>query len=387
VGKQPPINLNGLVAALYVMTWAVSLPLIPVYAAGQGAEPFVIGLIVSSNVLMPLLLSLPMGIASDRLSTLWVTRISAAVLLVSYIVVAASRSLEVLAAALVVVGFADAGMIIAAQTYVAKVSTDEDRDRNFAQFAVWVSIGSLIGPIVGGALADHWGFRAAFTCSATVAALVFILSWFLDNPTSPGGAQIVPASPASLRDAGTLLRDPGVRFVLLTSWGLILATSVRHSFFPLYLKTVGISTTLIGVILSCYSLFQIIARPAMGQAIQRLGRVGVLAAALATVIVGLALTPWLTTFWPLAFAFSLVGVGTGFTQPLTMSLVSGRATAGTRGLAIGLRQWVNQIAQIAGPPLLGFVAGMMGLRAAFHVAAVICAIGFIWLVRLGRVRS
>jgi MFS family permease len=125
----------------------------------------------------------------------------------------------------------------------------------------------------------------------------------------------------------------------------------------------------------------------MGPAIRRLRHVGTLAAALAAVIAGIAMTPWLTSFWPLAVAFSLVGVGTGLTQPMTMSLISGRATASTRGLAIGLRQLVNQIAQISGPPLLGAIAGLMGLQAAFHAAAAIAAFGFVWLLRLARVRS
>ena len=115
--------LNGLLATLFVMTWNVSLPLVPVYAASQGAGPFVIGLIVSSNVLMPFLLALPMGIASDRLTTRWVARISAGVMVASYALVVASRSFEVLVVALIAVGFADIGLIVAAQTYVAKMST------------------------------------------------------------------------------------------------------------------------------------------------------------------------------------------------------------------------------------------------------------------------
>jgi MFS family permease len=387
--RRPPINLNNLLATLFVTTWNVTLPLVPVYVAAQGARPFIIGLIVSSNTLMPLLLALPMGIAADRLSTRWITRISAAVMVASYVLVVASESLELLVVALTAVGVADVGLIVAAQTYVAKMSTDRDRDRNFSQFAAWVSVGSLIGPILGGVLADQWGFRAAFWCSLSLAAVVFALSWLLAAPKPPHGtaAEMAHADAPSLRDVGALVRDPGVGFVLLTSGLLIVATSVRHSFFPLYLKTLGMSTTLIGVILSCYSLFQIAARPVMEHAIRRLRHVGVLAAALATVITGIAVTPWLSSFWPLVFAFSLVGVGTGFTQPLTMSLISGRATAGTRGLAIGLRQVVNQIAQITGPPLLGMVAGLLGLRAVFHVAAVIAAFGFVWLLRLARVRS
>jgi MFS family permease len=219
-----------------------------------------------------------------------------------------------------------------------------------------------------------------------LSAVVFALSWFLTNPPAPETTESILSGAPPLRDAATLLRDPGVGLVLVTSGVLLLATSVRHSFFPLYLKTVGISTTLIGVILSCYSLLQIVARPLMGTAIRRLGRVGVLSVALATVVAGVAITPWLTSFWPLAFAFSLVGIGTGFTQPMTMSIISGRASASARGLAMGLRQLVNQFATFAGPPLLGVVAGAAGLGAAFHVAAGIASLGFVALLRLARLR-
>jgi MFS family permease len=168
------------------------------------------------------------------------------------------------------------------------------------------------------------------------------------------------------------------------SAALMFGTSVRYSFLPLYLAGIGMSTTLIGVIFSLNSFSQMIVRPAIATAVERLRHAGTLAVALGITVAGLALTPWVTSFWALAAAFCLVGAGTGVTQPLTMSLISGHATATTRGLALGLRMTVNQGAHVVGPPVLGVIVGMLGIGAAFHLAAVVAVFGFVSLARFAR---
>jgi MFS family permease len=382
-------NLNSILTVVFVTTWHTSLPLVPVYAEARGAGPVIIGLIVSSNVVLPLLMALPLGIAADRLGTRWVSRISALVMAASYVLVVASPTLGALALALTAVGFADVGLIVSAQTHVAKTSTDADRDRHFAQFAVHVSVGALIGPVLGGAMADAWGYRAAFMGSLVLALITLVLTGFLREPKPSGGRlrDLGPAGAQAARQAGALLRDPGLSLVLAVSAAVMIATCVRQSFLPLYLKDVGLSTTLIGVVLSCYSAFQILIRPTLEISVRHLGHVGVLSAALASIVLGVAVVPYLESLWPLVVAMSLVAAGTGFTQPLTMSLVSGRVSASTRGLAIGLRQTANQVAQIASPPLLGLVVGSFGLAAAFPVAAGLGACGLVALWRLARYPS
>ncbi|HET8678647.1 MAG TPA: MFS transporter [bacterium] len=378
--------MNNVLAVTFITAWHTTLPLIPVYAASLGAAPLIVGLIVSSNVALPLLLAIHVGAAADRFGTARIARWSAILFVVSYLLVVTSPSLGLLALGLAGVGLADLGLVVAVQTYVATSSAPENRDRNFAYLTIWISLGALVGPVLGGFLADHWGFRAAFAGSMTFAALTLLITRTLPEVQRTRADPVAPSSGTmqTLRQAATLLNDPGVSFVLLTNAALMFATSVRQSFFPLYLRDVGFSTTLIGVIFSLNSLCQMAIRPMIAPAVREFRHAGVLAVALCLAIVGLAITPRLTSFWALAAAFSLVGVGNGFMQPLTMSLVSGRAAAGMRGLAIGLRMTGNQFAQVIGPPCFGLIVGAFGLGAAFQVGAIIAAIGLAPIIRLSR---
>jgi MFS family permease len=65
-------------------------------------------------------------------------------------------------------------------------------------------------------------------------------------------------------------------------------------------------------------------------------------------------------------------------QPLSMSLVSGQAAAGQKGVALGLRFTVNQLAQVIGPPFFGLAVAAFGLSAAFFASA-----GVAWSALIG----
>jgi MFS family permease len=378
--------MNNVLAALFIMAWHTTLPYVPLYAASLGATPFMVGLTVAANMVLPLGLGLYMGAAADRFGTTRVARWSATLFVVSYLLVMSSRNLGLFALGMAGVGLADVGLVVAVQTYTALTSTAANRDKNFAHLTIWISLGALVGPVLGGFLADRWGFQAAFTGSMTLALISLAIAWLMPElPRGQSETASLPGLGRTFRDGVTLAKDPGVMFVLLTNGSMMFATSIRQSFFPLYLRSVGLPTTLIGIIFSLNSLTQMLIRPLIQTLVIRIQHVGVLGLGLLLIMLGIVVTPWLTSFWPLAVAFAVVGIGSGFIQPLTMSLVSGRATASTRGLAIGLRMSTNQVAQIVGPPFFGIVVGGLGLAAAFYAAAVATMAGFTSLSRFGRV--
>jgi MFS family permease len=380
--------INNVLAALFIMAWHTTLPYVPIYASSLGATPLIVGLVVAANMVLPLGLALYVGAAADRFGTTRVARWSATLFVVSYLLVIGSRNLGLLALGMSGVGLADVGLVVAVQTYVALTSTAANRDKNFAHLTIWISLGALVGPVLGGFLADQWGFRAAFAGSMVLALIALTVAWLMPElPRSDADTAPLPGAARTLRDGVTLVRDPGVMFVLLTNASMMFAMSVRQSFFPLYLRSVGLSTTLIGTIFSMNSFSQMLIRPLIAAAVTRYHHVGVLGLGLLLTMLGIVVTPWLRSFWPLAAAFAVVGIGNGFIQPLTMSLVSGRATANTRGLAIGLRMTTNQIAQIVGPPFFGIVVGGLGLEAAFYAAAAATATGFATLSRFGRLAA
>jgi DHA1 family multidrug resistance protein-like MFS transporter len=374
-----PYYLFGMI---FIAAWHVTLPVIAIYAKSLGAGPLLVGWTVSSTVVLPLFLAIFVGASADRSGTRRLARLSALVFSAAYALIALSVGTRQLVAGLALAGLADIGLVVATQTYVAANSAPETRDRNFGMLTVWMSVGGLAGPILGGFLADLWGYRAAFTGSCALGALALAVTWILPpGARRPGGVRGAWVT-EPIRAAGEMLRSRSIVLVLLVNAFVMFAFSLRSSFFPVYLQSVGLSATLIGITFSINSFCSMAVRPTLGHAVRRFGYVAVFGFAIAITVAGLGLTPLLATFWPLAIVMGMGGVAMGFMQPLAMSQISGRASTGNKGLSLGLRISVMQLAQVIGPLVFGAAVARFGLQAAFYLGAVIAGGGFVPLAAM-----
>lgn len=375
-----------LLGAMFIMAWHTTLSFVAIYTTSLGASPPLVGFVISATVLLPVLFGIRIGAAVDALGTSRVARWSSVLFAASYIAMVLGTGLGQLVVTVSAAGLADIGLVVATQAYVASASTPDTRDRNFGYYGLWVSVGGLVGPVLGGYLVDHWGHHAAFGGSAVLALLSAAVCWTLPAQDRIRSGSSMASTSEALRTAALMLRDRGIAMVMLVSAFLMVAYSLRQSFYPLYLQSVGLSTTLIGAIMSFNSLCQIATRPTLGIAARRIGPVGILRLGILLTAVGTVMTPFLTSLWTLALAYGLVGVAQGYMQPLTMSFISGQAAADQKGVALGLRFTVNQLAQAIGPPLFGFAVAGFGLGAAFFAAAGVAWSALIWAGRLARRR-
>jgi len=373
-----------LLGTMFIMAWHTTLSFVAIYATSLGASPPLVGFVISATVLLPVLFGIHVGSAVDALGTSRVARWSSVLFAASYIAMFLGRGLGHLAVTVSAAGLADIGLVVATQAYVASASTPDTRDRNFGYYGVWVSVGALIGPVLGGYLVEHWGHHAAFGGSAVLALLSMAVCWTLPAQNRRRSDSAMGSTSQAFRTAALMLRDRGIFMVMLVNAFVMVAYSLRQSFYPLYLQSVGFSTTLIGAIMSFNSLCQMATRPTLGIAARRFGHVGILRLGIVLTAVGTMVTPFLTSLWALALAYGLVGVAQGYMQPLSMSLVSGQAAAGQRGVALGLRFTVNQLAQVIGPPLFGLAVAGLGLGAAFFASAGVAWSALIWVGRLAR---
>lgn len=376
-----------LLGTMFIMAWHTTLSFVAIYATSLGASPPLVGLVISATVLLPVLFGIHIGAAVDALGTSRVARWSSVLFAASYIAMALGTGLGQLVVTVSAAGLADIGLVVATQAYVASASTPDTRDRNFGYYGLWVSVGGLVGPILGGYLVDQWGHHAAFGGSAVLALFSAVVCWTLPAHHRRHSDDPMSGTSQALGSAWLMLRDRSISMVMLVSAFLMVAYSLRQSFFPLYLQSVGFSTTLIGAIMSFNSLCQIGTRPTLGIASRRIGPVGILRLGILLTAVGTLMTPFLTSLWAVALAYGLVGVAQGYMQPLTMSFISGQAAAGKKGVALGLRYTVNQLAQVIGPPLFGVAVAVFGLSAAFYAAAGVAGSAFIWVRRLTRDRG
>ena len=219
-------------------------------------------------------------------------------------------------------GAAGALSLIPLETLVSRDSAKEKRTRNFAFYAVALTLGGALGIGVGLTCVDPAGLVAAWAgeWSTTIG--------FLLGGTAPlAGAVLVgqgfPGTPPAQSSAARITRlDFRQHFLSYgTAWGQGFLEGGMLAFLSLYLITQGFSAQqaglLMGVTLVGVILFQV---PA-GWLADRWGNLTTLFFCYGVVLGGLALVPWLTTPWELGICLFLFGACSGAMYPLGLALL------------------------------------------------------------------
>ncbi|MDN3689165.1 MFS transporter [Cyclobacterium jeungdonense] len=114
----------------------------------------------------------------------------------------------------------------------------------------------------------------------------------------------------------------------------------------------------------------------------RFGKMMVLQGSGLLIFSGLLLSVLVPFVWVVIPAFMLVGFGTAAVVPLTYSL-AGSASGYAPGLAIAMVSTISYFGFLLGPPLIGFIAELIGLKGSFALMALVGLMIPFW-VRVGR---
>ncbi|WP_179378981.1 TCR/Tet family MFS transporter [Jannaschia marina] len=131
------------------------------------------GLLASSYALMQFLFSPTIGNLSDRFGRRPVLLLSLAVIFVDHVIMALATSIWVLLIGRIIAGIAAATMSTAT-AFMADISPPEKKAANFGLVSAAFGLGFVLGPAIGGLLAE-FGPRAPFWATAILSAanLVF----------------------------------------------------------------------------------------------------------------------------------------------------------------------------------------------------------------------
>ena len=344
--------------------------LLSLYALNLGSEPSAVGLRFATYFAFPLVLSWPVGRVSDRVGSRWLLLFGAlsgaGAMLVPYFV----RSLPALYFAGMMTGLSFAFSNVLLQNLVGILSKPHERARNFSNFSLVGSTTSLIGPLVAGFGIDHAGH--AVTClyvaslSSAAAALLLLWGKVLPGPRRDAG----PAE--SLRNT---LANPAILRILATSSVVQVGYDLYQFYLPVYGHGIGLSASVIGMVLATFSAAVFAVRIVMPRLIARLGDETLLAYALYLTGMSFVLIPFFSSAIALAMISFMFGLGMGCGQPITTMLLFSRSPQGRSGETLGVRQTANNILRVISPPLFGLIASAFGLFPVFGISALLMAAG------------
>ena len=356
------VYLAVLMAVLQGISMRGAKILVSLSALAQGATPFQVGVLAAMFAAFPLLLAVYAGKISDRIGVAKPILGGCVIMGAGIAVPIAVGGISGLVLASALVGLGHIFFHVSIHNLIGAYGDGEARTRNFATFALGASIAAFVGPSLTGFSIDGWGFPRSHALLAALSFLpaVVLLAYPRVVPARPGHSK-PEASGGSLE----LLRDAGLRRTLLMSGAAITGIELFTFYFPVYGRSIGLSASAIGLVMSSYAVAAFLVRMGMPRATKRLGELGVLTASLFIAGVVYMLVPLVDKAALLAVIAFLLGIGLGCAQPLTIILTYNHAPPGRSGEALGLRLTVNKLTQIVVPLAFGAMGSAFGLIPVF----------------------
>lgn len=366
---------------LHFTRYGILFPLIPLFAESLGAGSAVIGLTVGAFSLIGVFFSVPLGELTDRFGVRRLLLLGVACNILNAAMLLATDSIAVLFAAQIVAGIGFLLHVVAGQAYFSRLSRETDRERGFGFISFAAAFGLGVGPLLGGFLADRFGYAAAFGAALAFSAVGLVVLGLKDSAAA-GAVKTTLSLAGELHRVRNFLQNAEVRTVLLFAFVVMFAVSLRSSFLPVFLKSHGLRDSGVGLLLALFAAASISIRLFFGYLANRLTRRTLVGLAIAAMVLGVGLVPMLPSALGYTAVLLIFGLGFGLSQPLSMVMMSDLTGVQQGGMGMGLRLTAIMAANLTSPVLLGLVAEAAGLVLVFFIAAALVGIfGFVVVVK------
>jgi len=271
---------------------------------------------------------------------------------------------------------------------IALMATSAPRDRmGYALGTLQTAIpsGTILGPLVGGLLADQIGARHVFfvTAGMTLTGAIVVMLLVREGARSrstEGFGRI-------LENYHLVFGDLQLRTLFLILFACQFALMSLVPVMALFVESLGahgrLLATTTGAVFAVTGLANLIAAPRWGRRSDRGGyrptlKAALLGAGAFALPQGLVFAPWQLFLLRIPYGLFIGGV-----VPSVHAMISLRAPADRRAGTLGVTSTALMLGNLVGPLLGGAVAGAFGLRSVFFLSgAVFLLILFRFLPRL-----
>ncbi|MDR6907773.1 EmrB/QacA subfamily drug resistance transporter [Agromyces sp. 3263] len=366
----------------------------------------VVGYTLASTVLLPVL-----GKVGDLVGPRLVFLVSLVVFLVASLACGFAQDMTQLIVARVAQGMSSAGLQLMSQTIVAHVTTPRERPKVLSIIGAAFPVAILVGPVLGGAITDYWGWSwvfwinipfgvAAFALAVfaiphidpgprrrfdfagatafTVAfvALVLAVSW-IGDPAAASAALVafvvaaigfaaffvielrVPEPIVPLRFFADRTIAAGVALSAIIGIGLFSVTAYLPTYFQMAYRT---TATVSGLVPIATVFGMLVSNLATGWLVSRTGHYRVYPIVGTTLgaagLLTMALLPEGGALWVPMVVMGIVGVGTGSFMSLVIAIVQGAVPRNETGTITATVNLVRQMGSTVATAVIGGVIGV-----------------------------
>lgn len=233
--------------------------------------------------------------------------------------------------------------------------------------------GALIGPLIGGLLADQYGLRPVFFITATVLFICFLLTLFCVRE------QFTPVQKKDMlhaRQVFAALKSPKLILSLFVTTMIIqIASGSIAPILTLYVRELAGNISNLafvsGLIASVPGVAALMSAPRLGKLGDKIGPERILVFMLVISVLLLIPMAFVQTPWQLGVLRFLLGAADGALLPAVQTLLIYNCTNQVAGRIFSYNQSFRDIGNVSGPLLGAAVSASYGFRAVFCMTALV----------------
>ncbi|MGG1877397.1 MFS transporter [Paenibacillus cisolokensis] len=360
------------------------IPIMPTYMNVLGISGTMVGFLVAVFSLTQFLVAPYAGSWSDRYGRKWIIVAGLFIFALSELLFGLATNALLLFIARMLGGVSVAFIMPAVMAYVVDITTEEDRGMGMGWINAAISTGFIIGPAIGGFLAEY-GLRVPFFAAAGAAALsglasMLILPESLDKSTRLAAQNREEQKESQLVQLMGSYRTPyftGLLIILIISLGLsqfetVLGLFVDHK----YGYTPGQIAWLIAVGAIVGAVMQL---TLFGRLIHWIGEKKLTVYCLLLMAIFMVTTIFSAQYWMMLVSVTIVFLAVDFVRPAISTYFS-RIAGNEQGLVAGLNASYTSLGNIGGPILAGALFDIE-INSPFLLGSLIALVGWMFSLR------
>ncbi len=341
-----------------IIGWGIIIPVMPALISqlihgGLSDASRIGGWIMFCYAVMQFFCAPILGNLSDRYGRRPIILASLIGFAIDYVILAIAPSILWLFIARIIAGITGAS-ITTASAFIADISTEENRAKNFGMIGAAFGLGFIIGPVLGGILGQY-GARVPFWAAAVLCLLNFLYGYFILPESLPFEKRRAfdwkRANPVgSFRIFRQYPLIKGLATAIFLSFIAAHAVNSNWSFFTMYRfgwdeKMVGISLGVVGFTVA------LVQGGLIRWTSKTLGNKKSIVIGLMLYSLGMFLFAFADKTW-MMFAFLVPYCLGGIAGPALQSVISAQVPASEQGALQGALTSLTSLTTIIGPPLM-----------------------------------
>lgn len=355
------------------------VPVIPSFAKEMHLSGETVGLLISSFAFAQLLASPITGVWVDTVGRKKMIVLGLFLFSFSELLFGFGDQVWVLFLSRILGGISDAFIMPAVITYIADLTSLEDRARIMGYQAAAISGGFIIGPGVGGFIAEL-GIRAPFFFAAGLAFAAALVSLFVlkeslskvqleKNRGEKRRASLIEEIKKSFRSAYFVL----FLIVFVLSFGLAAYEMIFSLFVDLKF---GFTVRDISVIITVGSIFGVVVQIALFEKlVNKYGEKKLILILLLMAAAFILATVFVSNFWGIMLVTSIVFFSIDLLRPAVTTLLS-KMAGENQGFVAGMNSAYTSLGIIVGPAVGGILLDL-NLNLPYTFAAIVLCVAFV----------